>query len=685
MVSPLRPELYRRLVVRSDLYNFGEVKIVHDDEEMDFAVIEDWETGRKRLDVHLPGEYYVINCLAAETLVVTSEGDRPICDLVGRATLLVPNAKGLGNWREVEVRAFGRQRLWALHLRRGRVTKTIRVTADHRWLVSGRLGLYRQTTTRDLQPGERLPSCFARTLASYGDKAPAPSAVGIMQGFTFGDGSHELAVKQKAAVTLFGAKEKALLPYFQPCRKTRVRYKGKLLWRIEDLPRSWKQRPSTDESLSFLLGWLAGYFAADGHISKSGRQAVLCSSRPENLEFAKAVCYQLGVRVSPVRTRVRVGFGVERPVSFISLNVLGLPEEFWLLAHHRRRAAWWRQKATTRLRASWVVTGAEPTDDVEEVFCAVVPGVEKFTLADNLLTMNCPYCYDTRHRLWINHRWGLWDPQVRSRNLWLCCCYNEGCLEPYHRQRDLYEKVFDDFAHRHPAGHPINALRDGVRHSLGPGQVKPPGPYVYALHHLDEDHHANVYLRERGYDTGWLGRAMQVGFCPHSYPEFGHAQGRIIIPVFHGGAYVGWQARYPHPGEPPGGAPKYYTMPGMRKTSVLYNYDNAAGHPFVVLTEGATKVWSTGPWAVAQFGDKLSSYQATLITGRWKTVVIYLDGNMYERAAEAWYALHRVPQRVLVRLPEDKEPGDYTPAQNRYILYHEALRQGVQLPMESSP
>ncbi|HEX9343996.1 MAG TPA: ATP-dependent DNA helicase [Actinomycetota bacterium] len=40
-------------------------------------------------------------------------------------------------------------------------------------------------------------------------------------------------------------------------------------------------------------------------------------------------------------------------------------------------------------RITWRVVSAEPTDRVEEVYCAVVPTTESFVLEDNLLTGNC--------------------------------------------------------------------------------------------------------------------------------------------------------------------------------------------------------------------------------------------------------------------------------------------------------
>jgi hypothetical protein len=56
---------------------------------------------------------------------------------------------------------------------------------------------------------------------------------------------------------------------------------------------------------------------------------------------------------------------------------------------HRARV----QRAQERVERAdvWRVVSVSVTDRVEEVFCAVVPGVESFALADELLTMNCPF------------------------------------------------------------------------------------------------------------------------------------------------------------------------------------------------------------------------------------------------------------------------------------------------------
>jgi hypothetical protein len=290
----------------------------------------------------------------------------------------------------------------------------------------------------------------------------------------------------------------------------------------------------------------------------------------------------------------------------------------------------------------------------------------------------CPFCDDTRHRLWINHRWALYVPEFKSDNLWLAHCFNEDCLARPGRARQLRNVLFDDFVR----GRAPDPVRRGRRPAVMPLRgVKPPGPYIYCLHHLEAGHPANVYLRGRGYDTGWLGRNLRVGFCPHAYPEFRTAEGRIIISVFQGGAYAGWQARYV--GDPPGRAvPKYYTMAGMKISQLLYNLDSARQSPFGVVCEGPLDVWSFGPEAVALFGNKLSAAQAGLIGSAWGqgTVIILLDGDARGPAQAAHDALAGlVRQTVVVELPADRDPGDFPRQELRQLVFAAALRQGADL------
>lgn len=345
-----------------------------------------------------------VQCFAGETEVITRQGVRPIRELVGTAELLVPIANGhyrdgahgwrrlqpAGKWEKVEVRSFGRQALMQVTLRRGKATKVVRATAGHRWVLAD---TYAFVTTRDLRRGQHLAACRAVALASSGSPVK-PSSFGVARGFVFGDGSRG-SDNRPAYVSLHAAKDKALLPYFgaSDLKVLAYVYKGRRVEypRVRDLPRFWKDLPPLKESRSFLLGWLAGYFAADGTVSPNGRQATLASANVEHLRFVREVCYVLGVETSEVRGKWHPAAGGKSWQLFtVSLRIGDLPESFWILDHHRERVE--RSNVAYRQKyLDWAVECVESTNDVEEVYCAEVPGVEMFTLADNLLVGNCPF------------------------------------------------------------------------------------------------------------------------------------------------------------------------------------------------------------------------------------------------------------------------------------------------------
>jgi hypothetical protein len=294
------------------------------------------------------------------------------------------------------------------------------------------------------------------------------------------------------------------------------------------------------------------------------------------------------------------------------------------------------------------------------------------------LAVNCPFCYDTRHRLWINHRWGLYDPRTRSYNLWLCCCYNENCLITFERRRALFNMVYDDIANgRRLAPDPVLKGTSSTRCAR---EFKRAGECLYPLDALPPEHPTKAYLRARGYDPDLLGRHLHVSHCSAASPEFPLANDRIIIPITFKGALAGWQARYV--GEPPKGTPKYYTMPGMKKSEVLYNYDVAKAYPYVVVCEGPTDVWRVGPAAVALLGKSLSEAQRHLLAAGWGqgTAVVLLDGDAQAEARRVHDALGGfVRDRVLVELPGDKDPGDFAHADLWRLIDEAARRQGVTL------
>ena len=311
----------------------------------------------------------LIHCLGGETLVMTPEGDIPIAELAGgRPTLLT--TKG---WVTAPVKEFGRQELWDITMSRNGIVRTVRATDGHRWFVRNR-----EKTTDQLIPGDRLRAVTGTTTGMT-----KPSHWGIAHGFTFGDG-HRAA---RGCIASFnGHKDEALKPYFfgEP-REVRPG-----LGKIANLPNFFKDLPDETEAPAYLYGWLAGYFAADGHVDPSGCP-ILTSANRKNLEFVKRVMsYRLGIFTYDIRCTMRKGYLAEPgPIYSMTFSRSSLTPDFFLIEEHRKR---YEEHRRVTERKGYTVRAVERTGQVEPVYCAVVEGIGNFALSGNLLTGNCLSC-----------------------------------------------------------------------------------------------------------------------------------------------------------------------------------------------------------------------------------------------------------------------------------------------------
>ena len=228
------------------------------------------------------------NCFAGDTEIITAEGVRSIGPLEGTIqTLLTKN----GKWVDAPIRSFGTQKLWKLTLRRQGVEKVIYCTGDHRWFAKDRRNAHRdhghvEFKTSELRPEKhRLQYVFGQGIKGH----VQPSPFGVAHGFTYGDGRTSQGVRNANSVPLIGDKDAALAPYFQMCPR-RERPDG---MEYSAIPNHFRRRPPLTENKSYLLGWLMGYFAADGSVSNG--QVVMSSSRREDIEFYRDVCCLIGI------------------------------------------------------------------------------------------------------------------------------------------------------------------------------------------------------------------------------------------------------------------------------------------------------------------------------------------------------------------------------------------------------
>lgn len=317
----------------------------------------------------------------------------------------------------------------------------------------------------------------------------------------------------------------------------------------------------------------------------------------------------------------------------------------------------------------------------EEMFCRYEDGEMKITRSGEVYRVNCPYCPDTRKRLYINHRWGKYDDVLGSRQLWLLHCFNEECFKTYpERKLALYNDLFDPLQDMPAAMDEV--LRgeedyDFSEPAFFPGIITP-------ITKLPLDHAAVLYLRQRGFALDELYAFFKIGFCQNALPNVQMAEGRIFIPVHKAGEFVGWQARVI--GEQSSKfIPKYYSMPGWKKGLFIYNHDKAKEFNHVVICEGPTDVWRYGPEAVCLFGKCPSTSQAALLANDWDIHILMLDNDVSEK--ELTVATTRLDQphrtkpikRIVVPLPPGQDPGSMNPDYVRALVSAAAAREGVTL------
>ena len=319
------------------------------------------------------------NCFAHETEIITKDGTKKIGDLAGQTAVVLSRC---GKWVEAPITCFGEQRLWNVTLMRQGVQKQIYATADHRWFAKSKADInqrgWQEIITKDLKCKSRLQTVFGQGLRNV-----RPSPQGIAHGIVFGDGS---STQYNAFVYLCGAKGEDLIKYF--CLNPSWKDEAKNAMYVADLPHYYKKLPSLHETKSYLYGFMAGYFAANGSAQKNGQCKLACTDE-KTIQAIRDICYNIGVGTYGVRKETRISNLTNREFTMFSITFMmhTLPEEFFLMSHHKKNF----QAHTVPVCKSWNVVSVEETDRIEPVYCATVEGHGCFALADNILTGNCAF------------------------------------------------------------------------------------------------------------------------------------------------------------------------------------------------------------------------------------------------------------------------------------------------------
>lgn len=311
------------------------------------------------------------NCFSGETKILTKQGLKTLEELKDKEIEVLSE----GSWRKAAVQSFGVQPIKRLTLQKGKATKDFYVTGEHIWYAKQKDNeTFQEITTDNLVPGMLLRRDLNKAYRSY-----KPSPFGVAHGFFWGDGDH----KGESRRVSFCGDKRELIDYFTP---DTYGDNGENIT-ICGVPKIFWNYPSLDETPSYLYGWLAGYFAADGSVDQRG-DCVLCSTNIKDLMFVRDVLCVLGIPSEDIRSQVRLSnltneYGT---VYILTLNKYYLNENFFVLRKHKER---FLENPPVYTPLLWKVKEVSDVVDVREVYCAVVPETHNFCIDGNILTHNC--------------------------------------------------------------------------------------------------------------------------------------------------------------------------------------------------------------------------------------------------------------------------------------------------------
>jgi hypothetical protein len=230
----------------------------------------------------------------------------------------------------------------------------------------------------------------------------------------------------------------------------------------------------------------------------------------------------------------------------------------------------------------------------------------------------CPFCKDTRFRCYVSYLFDTKDEQTGDYRHFLVHCWNEAtaCFSGID-DREVFYSLLD----RSPRAAKLRKVLDDAP----PFHTAPPGVLV-SLKDLSKDHPAVRFLvEEKKFPLSIAVDEWGAMYCSKS--KFRNARDRIYIPYVQGGVLQTWQMRYI--GTPPDKVtPKYWFEPNAPRGNLVYNLDRAKELSkklgIVVVEEGPTDAWRTGPIAVAVAGKSAAGPQLRLIADTFGDGIVFV-------------------------------------------------------------
>jgi len=316
------------------------------------------------------------NCFSRNTEFITDKGVVSFNDFEDGDVAKVLSETG--GWREARITNFGKAELIKLHLKKGKATKIIETTNNHRWFVEKPNDKRKFFTkeTHELLKGDKL-----REKKRYERQDIIPCSVGIQHGIVYGDGTYD-KFKNHCKIALVGEKQE-LLKYFTTGSTSTIGGLNQTL--VYGLPSTWKTLPNMNMNIEYLYGFLIGLFATDG--SNSNNVHTISSSNKETLLRVRDICAIAGLKYGDTRiSREDSPFtGEYAPCYSINLSSETITRNFLLRSKHKNNFK------KNNKKIFWSVEKIETQSRIDDVWCVEEPDTNSFTLDKNILTSNCSF------------------------------------------------------------------------------------------------------------------------------------------------------------------------------------------------------------------------------------------------------------------------------------------------------
>ena len=327
----------------------------------------------------------MFHCFSGETKVITKEYGAvtmySICDIP------VHILNGVGEWEQVTFHNYGKQHLMKLTLSCNTKQKIIYATPEHEWLIKG---YNRKYQTQNLKANMYLSKCVPKQTSIKLDPT------GIIHGFCYGDGNNFSHNKDKTTYYnrcfFYNDTDLELKQYFINGKfKKEIAGNGKEYECVYfSSSTNLKEIPSLLNTNEYLMGFLAGYFVADGNCCRN--KLTIYSHKYDDLYKVQQICNVLGIMsteigVSNIKAGKRGCITVKKDIHGYTLRLVRntIPNNFFIT--EKGRSSY--QKYTGR--NCYKVVSVESTDRFEDVYCCQT-STHSFALEHFILTGNCFAC-----------------------------------------------------------------------------------------------------------------------------------------------------------------------------------------------------------------------------------------------------------------------------------------------------